>query len=175
MFFGKKRKIPKTFPKVGECFLLVLKNGRYMPFQIIAQRMKGAFSVCALVGTEYPDAAQAIALMAGWTAHDIVAENTIYTADIKFFIRSNRWLRLGMMPLLRKPTMLWNEQNLMAKIKMCFGIEIPPNHWEQGGVFEFIANVLLGFEPWPVDNPGYCRDHLTPEGKLLVERLLSKK
>ncbi|AWI09884.1 hypothetical protein [Ereboglobus luteus] len=89
MFFRKKKKLPKASPKVGECFLLALKDGRYMPFQILAQRMDCAFSVCALVGITYSDKPKAIESMAQWTTHDIIAEKTIYTTGIKRSIRGN--------------------------------------------------------------------------------------
>jgi len=178
MAYSRKKGRSQEYPQVGEYYLIPLRNGQYLPFQILAQRgirkHTKFYSICALLGTPYPNEAEAITAMPRWSEQEIVAEVTTLTSGISRY-EGTLWRKIGQRVPLRKPSMLWNEQNLLAKIKIFFGFNILPTNSALSGYLFSLAHVFLGLEAWSENNPNFYEDKFTPNGSVRAKRLIVSK
>src|SRR5687767_7956221 len=132
--------------QVGEVFLITLSDGRFLPFQVIAQRQKSALSICGIINTPFVREDAAAAASAKWTAEDIVAEVTVPTANITRYDGAV-WPRVGAFSPLKRPSVDWRERSFFFRLKRIFGVA-DTFSFSSIGVLYSAAHAFVGLEPW---------------------------
>lgn len=165
--------MPKAPAQLGEVFLLVLSDGRFLPVQVLAQRQKSLLSICGILGTPVASEQEAAAARPGWTAHDIVAEVTVPTKNLTNHDGAP-WPRLGVFVPLKAPSVDWRERSWWFRLKRVFGVD-DTGSFSSIGILYSVAQAFVGLEPWDgMDDPDYYEERLTPAGKARAKRVFSK-
>jgi hypothetical protein len=160
---------------VGSVFLIPLRSGRLMPFQVVRTLENGAISVCGLIGRTYFTPVEAQAASAGWRSDDVVAKISIPTQNITNHDGA-RWEGLGIFPVLSHGAGLSLRSKIAEVIRRKLRVEKEAGlSFCSVGVLYELANASVGEAAWDMmAEPTYFEQFLTDPKSPLIRRRLKK-
>lgn len=152
---------------VGDVFLIVLDDGRYLPFQVLALAQDSALSVCGLISALSDSPESARAAMSRWREEELVARVTVPTKNILNHDGAP-WPRLGSLPLLQRASLADRFWRKIRKEEV--------SSFSTVGVLYALANAFVGLRPWDeMAKANFYEGSLTPQGSTKAMRVFSKK